>query len=297
MKRCRTVLCVLLGAAVVASAETNAPRDAVGGIVELNTTLMRATYRFEAPGSLGTIFVIGVPTPDSPASLRYALVTAAHVLEHAQGEKATLHVRVKTEGRIQRLPVPIQIRDGDNPRWVRHPKADVAAMLITVPSNIDIDLLTPSLFADDAFYDWARIHPGDELFALGFPLGAEANDLGYPILRTGAIASYPLVPTRTNETFLLDLEIRPGNSGGPVCLYQLNRMVEKDTTKTINTCRIMGLISQEKVFTEQMKGLYEARTEQHPINVAQVVHATLIVDTVGMLAQTLRKSTQHPPAN
>jgi hypothetical protein len=74
-------------------------------------------------------------------------------------------------------------------------------------------------------------------------------------------------------------------------------MVEKDTTKTINTCRIMGLISQEKVFTEQMKGLYEARTEQHPINVAQVVHATLIVDTVGMLAQTLRKSTQHPPAN
>lgn len=294
MRTLRTVVSVLLAGVVHAWAETNSAPPAVGGVTEINTSLMRSTYRFQAPGSLGTVFIIGVPSPDNPASLRYTLVTAAHVLEGAQGDKATLDLRVNASGRIVRLPFPIQIRDGDKPRWVRHPKADVAAMFVTDPNKIDIDLLTPTYLADDEFFAWARIHPGDELVALGFPLGADANDLGYPILRTGAIASYPLVPTRTNETFLLDLEIRQGNSGGPVYLYQLNRMVEKDTSKTLNMCRIMGLVSQERIFTEQTSGLYEVRTERHPINVAHVVHAALIKDTIDLLTKTLKKTAQPP---
>ena len=296
MNRMLAFLAVMMTLGATGLAETNETLCLVGGITELNTALMRSTFRLESQGSIGTVFLMGIPEPDAPGNLRYTLVTAAHVLEGAKGDKATLHLRVNAEGGIKRIPWTIQIRDGTTPVWVRHPKADVAAMFLTVPNNIDLQLLTPSLLADDSFYESARIHPGDELFALGFPLGAEANDLGYPILRTGAIASYPLVPTATNETFLLDLEIRPGNSGGPVYLYQLNRMVQKDNSTTLNLCRIMGLVSQEKLFVEQTTGLYEARTERHPMNVAQVVHAVLIRDTLNLLVETLKKTAQQTPA-
>jgi hypothetical protein len=54
------------------------------------------------------------------------------------------------------------------------------------------------------------------MMALGFPRGLSANSAGFPILRSGRVASYPLGPAKTYPTFLLDFSVFPGNSGGPV---------------------------------------------------------------------------------
>ena len=54
------------------------------------------------------------------------------------------------------------------------------------------------------------------MMALGFPQGLSANEAGFPILRSGRVASYPLAPSAAFPTFLLDFRVFPGNSGGPV---------------------------------------------------------------------------------
>ena len=54
------------------------------------------------------------------------------------------------------------------------------------------------------------------MMTLGFPRGLAANSAGFPILRAGRVASYPIAPAKIFPTFLLDFSVFPGNSGGPV---------------------------------------------------------------------------------
>ena len=253
------------------------------GITDLNTTLMRSTFKFEGNGSVGTVFIMGTPIKDNPSSVRYTLITAAHVLEGANGDEATLHLRVKNGDQFVRRPFVIKIRENGTNLWVRHPDADVAALFVALPTDADIQCIpTTGMFADDDFITHNEIHPGDELYVLGFPLGAEANDAGFPILRSGAIASYPIIPTRDVKTFLLDFQVYRGNSGGPVLIYQMNRIIG-GKMPTVNFCRVMGLVSQEKIITEQVQSLYENRQSQHPLAAAVVVHASLIQETINLL--------------
>ena len=74
-------------------------------------------------------------------------------------------------------------------------------------------LQDPGLLADDEMLSLFEANPGEELTALGYPLGAESNSAGFAILRSGKIASYPLLPTEATQKFLFDFAIFPGNSG------------------------------------------------------------------------------------
>jgi len=63
------------------------------------------------------------------------------------------------------------------------------------------------------------IGPGDEMMVLGYPQGLSADTAGFPILRSGRVAS-PVEPTTVSPTFLLDFRVFPGNSGGPVFMSE-----------------------------------------------------------------------------
>src|SRR5690606_27100190 len=111
--------------------------------------------------------------------------------------------------------IPIRSADGDQ-LWTEHPTRDVAAISITAPpafakAAIPIDYLA----GDDTFTE-KQVGAGDEMMALGFPRGLAANQAGFPILRAGRVASYPIAPAAIFPTFLLDFTVFPGNSGGPV---------------------------------------------------------------------------------
>ena len=166
---------------------------------------------------------------------------------------------------------------------VKHPTEDIAAMYVPIPRDADVFLLLDvNLFANDAILREAEIHPGDQLFALGYPFGAESNAEGFPILRSGAIVSYPLIPTGKVKTFLFDFEIRRGNSGGPVYFYQQDRLTG-GRYPSRNFAFIMGLVSNEKLITEEIRSMYHTTEEYHPINMAVVIHASLIKETVDLL--------------
>ena len=252
---------------------------------ELNTVLMRSTFKLIGKGSIGTAFIIGRPMEADKTKAYYLMVTAAHVLEEMKGTHATLLLRKKNE-EYQKVAYPVMIRSKGKPLWARHTDevVDVAVMYVSLPEEIDLLLLSTTMLADDEVLKKFEIHPGDELMCLGYPFGAEATEAGFPILRSGKIASYPLIPTKQTKTFLYDFRVFRGNSGGPVYFVESGRTYAGGMH--IGTIQfIAGLVSKEHIITEKVISLYETREEQHPLSLATVVHTSFIKEAIEMLPQ------------
>lgn len=255
-------------------------------IQELNSIMMRNTYKIEGDGTIGSCFLIGKPFKKDPAQAYYVLVTAAHVLENMKGEEATIYLRKKqTDNSFVKIPWKIKIRQGSNALWVKNKSGiDVAVMYVQLPKDIDHQLLPTTMFADDKVLTDFEIHPGDGMFCLGFPIGFEANEAGFPILRSGKVASFPLVPTQKNESFLLDFEVFNGNSGGPVYFVESNRNYAGGTH--IGKIQfIAGLVSKEFSVTETTKSLYETKHQVYPLALAVIIHASHILETINQLPE------------
>ncbi|WP_339913901.1 serine protease [uncultured Brevundimonas sp.] len=188
---------------------------------DLTLGLINATVQLDQPDgngqrTVGTGFLVEAPRPDGTP--RTVLVTAAHVLERMPEAEARIGWRVALpDGSWRFTPEPLRIREADlTPVWTRHPERDVAVMEIVAPETFARAAIPLGWLAGpDAFDTW-QVGPGDELLSLGFPRGLSANRAGFPILRVGRIASWPLTPISAFPTFLLDFPVFAGNSGGPV---------------------------------------------------------------------------------
>jgi len=253
---------------------------------------MESTFLIEghsASGStFGTCFIIRRPIPNTNRG-QYVMVTAAHVLEEMQGDVAVLHLRRKVDEHTNSwvdVPTPTPIRANNQPLWKRHPEADVAVMYINVPPEDAMDLLGMQLLADDKMLIEYEIKPGDELRCLGYPLGIASNNAKFPVLRSGRIASYPLLPTDKTKTFLLDFRVFKGNSGGPAFFVERYRVRPGTLGGFTNYHFIMGLVSQELLYSEQVVGPYSQEVRQTQLGLAVIVHASLIKQTIEMLPST-----------
>ena len=188
--------------------------------VDLSIDLIQATVQVEQPlgdgtRTVGTGFLISDPTPDGRP--RTILVTANHVFRKMPGAIATIGFRVENaDGSWRYDPAPLKIRDGDKELWTHHPDRDVAAISIDAPPEFTRAAIPEGWLAGDDTFSKYSLGPGDEMLALGFPEGLSANPAGFPILRSGRVASFPLGPSAAFPTFLLDFNVFPGNSGGPV---------------------------------------------------------------------------------
>lgn len=254
-----------------------------GTQMDINVILMRSTFKIAGQATLGTAFMIGRPVPGDSQRLFYVLVTAAHVLRDIKEEQAILFLRKGQGDEFAKLPYPLQIRNGKQPLWKEHPKADIAVMYVKLPQEADVQLLPMSLLASEQQLGEYEIHPGDVLSCLGFPYGAEANEAGFPILRSGQIASYPLIPTSKVQTFLLDFRVFGGNSGGPVYFVASNRSYGGATRLGETIQLLVGLVSQEKLIEEEIKSLTETRLAKHALSLAVIVHAALIREAIELL--------------
>ena len=250
---------------------------------EINTFLMRSTFKIIGENSIGTVFILGKPCKENPDKAYYVLITATHVLANMKGDKATLFLRKKINDLYEKLPWEISIRKEGKNLWINHPEVDVSAMYVALPMDIDIALLPIGILADDETFNKFEIHPGDELLCLGYPFSAEANKAGFPILRSGKIASFPIVPAKETKSFLFDFEVFKGNSGGPVYFVQSTARVYGGATHIGTIQFIAGLVSEEHVVTEEITSLYEKQSKVYPLALAKVIHASFIKETIEML--------------
>jgi hypothetical protein len=225
---------------------------------------------------MGSGFILARPyTQAGHQHHRYVLITAAHVLTGNDGEFVRIWFRRQTPGGAwEQLPTDLRIRNGATPLWKQHGEADVAVMYIAVPDGVLAgDGISTDKLADDAALRSYGIHPGDEVTCDGFPLFAEGPS-GFPILRAGRIASYPILPTVDTKTLLLDFPVFPGNSGGPAYIaYGIRRdEIGVLVSYSPDMLSIVGLVSKERIFQDRI-----------PLGIAEIVHATLISETIAQL--------------
>jgi S1-C subfamily serine protease len=188
---------------------------------DLTRGLIDATVQLDQPDGIGhrtvgTGFLVEAPRPDGTP--RTVLVTAAHVLERMPETEARIGWRIALpDGSWRFTPEPLRIREADlTPVWIRHPEQDIAVMEIVAPEAFARAAIPVGWLAGAEAFDTWQVGPGDELLSLGFPRGLSANRAGFPILRIGRIASWPLTPITAFPTFLLDFPVHAGDSGGPV---------------------------------------------------------------------------------
>lgn len=261
---------------------------------DLNVVLMQSTFMLEGnsatPGMIwrGTGFVLVRPNPGTAPDAtsiggRAVLVTANHVLKDMVGTTATIYLRTHeaaTDRWVERR-ARFRIRSGNGePLWKKHPEADIAVMYVRLPFQPEM-VISTALLATDDLLKGNRMAPGVELNCLGYPLGFEGPE-GFPILRTGVIASYPLVPTKTTKNFLFDFRVFAGNSGGPV--YFKQQEMRGSATMCCGAQFIMGLVTDEEIVTtpEGQQETYKGVKVQQ-LSIGWVVHASLIADAIAML--------------
>ena len=261
------------------SSSAQPPPDAP---MDINTVLMRSTFRIEGGGTLGTVFIMGAPDPSVPGQAHFILITATHVLSGIPGDSAVLHLRRKRGHAFERLLLQLPIRQKGQPLWVAHAEVDVSVMRVQLPAEADLPLASTDLLATDEILMSLEIRPGDTLVALGFPYGAESNDAGFPILRSARISSYPILPTAATKLLLLDFPVFPGNSGGPVYLYAENRVMRGATNIGTSQC-IVGVVSEERTLEERVVGIDQVTIKKHKLGLANVVHASFVRELVGRL--------------
>jgi S1-C subfamily serine protease len=195
-------------------------------VPEMAADLMSATVQLEQPlpgGSMtvATGFLVNDPTPDGRP--RVVLVTANHVFAGMPGDQAQIGYRVKgADGSWTFAPQSLPIRAHGKPLWRKNATKDVAVIAIAAPPEFARAAIPLAWIAGDDSLSQSALAPGEEMMTLGYPQGLSANPAGFPILRTGRIASFPIGPSNISPTFLLDFPAFPGNSGGPVWLEGAN---------------------------------------------------------------------------
>lgn len=242
---------------------------------------METTFQIVGPTgkpneiSGGTVFILGKPTKDG-AKAYFVMISAAHVFEQIKGDTGTIQFRFKRDdGTYANAPYEIPLRDQGKPLYVKHPEVDVAALYVKMPTAFKATLLPVSLLATDEWLRKFELHPGDELLCLGYPLFPSA-DHGFPILRSGKIASYPLVPAKQHKNWLFDFRIFKGNSGGPVYFVDRNRQYDGQTHLGETIQMMVGLV------TSQLSSVLVNNTE---LQIGVIIPSEFITETLNMLPE------------
>lgn len=243
-------------------------------IPALPSELIAATVQIEqvlpdGGRTIGTGFLVSDPTPDGRP--RTVLITANHVLNNMPGAQAHIGYRLQGKGGAWTFdPQPLTIRTrADAPLWRRHPTRDVAAIVVKAPDAFAKAAIPLAWLAGDETFTRYGVGPGDEMMVLGYPQGLSANAAGFPILRSGRVAS-PIDASTVSPTFLLDFRVFPGNSGGPVFISDPDRR-DPTSDRVEPAGFVAGILTQQVEVNSQ------------PLQIGIVTEAAFIRQTLALL--------------
>jgi Trypsin-like peptidase domain len=191
-------------------------------------------------------FFYGLRQEGEPAEYRIYLVTNRHVLDGVDQIYIRANPRAQDEQSREFL---LQLLDDDGvPLCHAHPnpEIDVAVAAVNFQVLLDHEMQVAWFQSDEHVQHLASMQElgvteGDAVFVLGFPMGLLGRDRNVVIVRSGSIARIRDTIAHTEDTFLVDATVFPGNSGGPV-LFRPEVLSITGTT-AISQAFLMGVVS------------------------------------------------------
>lgn len=236
---------------------------------------------------IGTGFLVGRYHKEVPAEKKnyhLFLVTNKHVLKGV--ESILVRFNPKTEEPAKDYDISLTPRK--ELILVGHPDSDIDIVVISV--NVDALHKDHARFAFFALDDHALriadikehgISEGDFVYVLGFPMGIVSPDRQYVIVRAGVIARLRDAIDQKSREFLIDANVFPGNSGGPVVLKP--EMISIEGTKSTTKATLIGIITSyvtyQDIAISQQTGKPRIIFEENS-GLAAVVPSDFIVETV-----------------
>jgi S1-C subfamily serine protease len=238
------------------------------------------------------------------------LVTNKHVVEGFAAAKIRANPQADEPAREFELAL---VGPNSTSLWFGHP--DPAVDVAVVPINYQILLdneMQVNLFHSDAHASSRKqlveqgAAEGDGCFILGFPMGMVGERRASVIIRSGTIAR--LRDTLAGaQDFLVDAQVFPGNSGGPV--VSRPEVVSIQGTSAMQKVSLIGIVrsyvpyqdiaisnqtSRPRVIFEENTGLASV----HPVDCIEeaiAVHLSAVGSPVTGVAPSETIDTSHVP--
>jgi hypothetical protein len=220
--------------------------------------------------TLGTGFFYAylIENDPDPAKRKYEvyLVTAKHVVRDFILANKAVSVRVNpkdasSQGRQFEIANRAEPGSGT---WFCHPnpKVDVAAVPINFGYLKEQGIEPNAIASDQHAADRGKlvdleVTAGDGVFVLGFPMGLSGDQRNYVIVRQGAIARISEMLDKISPTFMLDVLVFPGNSGGPVVLRP--EITSISGTKSHPSAYVIGVVVDYRPYTDTAVSLQTKR--------------------------------------
>ena len=181
---------------------------------------------------------------DGKKKYRVYLITNRHVFENMQ----LVYLRFNPKTNEPAREYKLNLLDKNNtPKWFSHPNAEVDVAII--PINIKLlreHAIQAAYFQSsqnvanvDKLNDLG-ITEGDFVYVFGFPMGLVGGERNAVIVRSGSIARIRDALAKTNQEYLIDAFVFPGNSGGPV--VSKPEVVAIQGTKSQSAAYLIGIV-------------------------------------------------------
>lgn len=196
---------------------------------------------------VGTGFLVGRREESDLNLSTVYIITNKHVVKNQR----QLYVRFNSNGTagVRDLLMQLVIEDG-TVVYTEHPFPNVDVVAIQIIPQVIVDnnlslsffsLDTHSLMLDQM--QSTGVDEGSLVYALGFPMNLVNDSVKAPICRLGCISRVAdaFVSPQTAESYLVDAQTFPGNSGGPIVSRPEHLSIE-GTPKNTNA-NLIGILS------------------------------------------------------
>jgi Trypsin-like peptidase domain len=190
----------------------------------------KKTYQYYNVLGTGVLFYITYKSQPVPV-----IITAKHVIKNKKGDiMDTMRVRFSWESNksvYENLGYKIIIRHKDIGYYFELPDTSIDLVCIPLTNLLD-SFTTPDLARIVPYSSFAKdrdYFEGRDVFTLGYPAGIGSKYWTRGLLRKGIISWLPDTGI-ANRKFIIDCNMFPGNSGGPVFSFPYPAMAVYDTT-------------------------------------------------------------------
>lgn len=224
-------------------------------VVALGVMLNNGEKRWVATG-----FLVGRKETGAPNQSTVYIVTNKHVVNNQK----LLYVRFNNIGSagVKDLPLSLAGEDGTS-RFSEHPLQNVDVVAIQIAPQILVNnQLSLSFFSlEDHSLELEQmkrtgVDEGSLVYALGFPMNLVNESVKAPVCRLGCISRVAdaFVNPKNAQTFLVDAQTFPGNSGGPI--ISRPEHISIDGTPKNTKANLIGILSsyipyRETLFSRQ----------------------------------------------